>query len=90
MQATNSKCISGETSPGPEFNAQMDVEAYHVVAQNATPDKVTLFPFSQAKQYLNFSKVSVHGIYLINKVGMVFNNSWKTGSLVIYQDFFFY
>ncbi|CAH0600228.1 unnamed protein product [Chrysodeixis includens] len=48
--------IHSETSPGPEFNAQMDVEAYHVMAQNATPDKVTLFPFSQAKQYLNFSK----------------------------------
>uniref|UniRef100_A0A2A4JSV1 Inosine/uridine-preferring nucleoside hydrolase domain-containing protein n=1 Tax=Heliothis virescens TaxID=7102 RepID=A0A2A4JSV1_HELVI len=48
--------IHGPENPTPEFNAHMDVEAYHVVAQNATPDKVTVFPFSQAKQYLNFSK----------------------------------
>nr|XP_049697981.1 uncharacterized protein LOC110370000 isoform X1 [Helicoverpa armigera] len=48
--------IHSPENPTPEFNAHMDVEAYHVVAQNATPDKVTVFPFSQAKQYLNFSK----------------------------------
>ncbi|KAJ8733771.1 hypothetical protein PYW07_014322 [Mythimna separata] len=48
--------IHNDDNPSPEFNAHMDVEAYHVVAQNATPDKVTLFPFSQAKQYLNFTK----------------------------------
>ncbi|KAJ8735045.1 hypothetical protein PYW08_014295 [Mythimna loreyi] len=48
--------IHNDANPSPEFNAHMDVEAYHVVAQNASPDKVTLFPFSQAKQYLNFSK----------------------------------
>ncbi|XP_045761226.1 inosine-uridine preferring nucleoside hydrolase-like isoform X1 [Maniola jurtina] len=47
--------IHDEEIPNPEFNAQMDVEAYHVVAQHATPDKVTVFPFSQTMRYLNFS-----------------------------------
>ncbi|CAG9782730.1 unnamed protein product [Diatraea saccharalis] len=40
----------------PEFNAKMDPEAYHIVAQNANPDKVTIIPFSQTKIYLNFTK----------------------------------
>ncbi|XP_023955104.2 uncharacterized protein LOC112058469 isoform X2 [Bicyclus anynana] len=40
----------------PEFNAHMDVEAYHVVLQHATPDKVTIFPFSQTIRYLSFSR----------------------------------
>ncbi|CAH2099530.1 unnamed protein product [Euphydryas editha] len=48
--------IYSEDTPDAEFNAHMDVEAYHVVAQHATPDKVTIFPFSQTIRYLNFPK----------------------------------
>ncbi|CAH0698765.1 unnamed protein product [Spodoptera exigua] len=48
--------IQSEKYPLPEFNARMDVEAYHIVVKNATPDKVTIFPFSQTKEYLTFSK----------------------------------
>ncbi|XP_050350343.1 inosine-uridine preferring nucleoside hydrolase-like [Nymphalis io] len=48
--------IHSEDISNAEFNAHMDVEAYHVIAQHATPDKVTIFPFSQTKRYLNFSK----------------------------------
>lgn len=48
--------IYGEDIPDVEFNAEMDVEAYHVVVQHATPDKVTVFPFSQTMRYLNFSR----------------------------------
>ncbi|KAJ8733770.1 hypothetical protein PYW07_014321 [Mythimna separata] len=48
--------IHNDENPSPEFNAHVDVEAYHVVAQNASPDKVTVVPFSQIKQYLNISK----------------------------------
>ncbi|XP_075981064.1 uncharacterized protein LOC142979774 isoform X2 [Anticarsia gemmatalis] len=48
--------IHSEANPEPEFNAQVDVEAYHIIAQNATADKVTVFPFSQAREYLNFTK----------------------------------
>ncbi|CAH0406170.1 unnamed protein product [Chilo suppressalis] len=40
----------------PEFNAKMDPEAYHIMAQNARPDKITVVPFSQTKIYLNISK----------------------------------
>lgn len=38
----------------------MDVEAYHVIAQNATADKVTFLPFSQVMDHLNFTKVGLH------------------------------
>ncbi|CAB3245384.1 unnamed protein product [Arctia plantaginis] len=48
--------IQSDGHPDPEFNAHMDVEAYHVIAQNATADKVTLLPFSQVKDHLNFTK----------------------------------
>ncbi|XP_022826762.1 probable uridine nucleosidase 2 isoform X1 [Spodoptera litura] len=48
--------IHSEKYPLPEFNARMDVEAYHIVVRNASPDKVTIFPFSQTKEYLTFSK----------------------------------
>ncbi|CAH1643205.1 unnamed protein product [Spodoptera littoralis] len=48
--------IHSEKYPLPEFNARMDVEAYHIAVRNATPDKVTIFPFSQTKEYLTFSK----------------------------------
>ncbi|KAL0849839.1 hypothetical protein ABMA28_011777 [Loxostege sticticalis] len=39
-----------------EFNAHMDVEAYHIVAKSANPDKVTFFPFSQVMTHLNISR----------------------------------
>ncbi|XP_072935927.1 uncharacterized protein [Epargyreus clarus] len=48
--------IESEKNPDAEFNAHMDVEAYHIVAQYASPDKVTVFPFSQVKEHLNISK----------------------------------
>ncbi|KAJ8735046.1 hypothetical protein PYW08_014296 [Mythimna loreyi] len=48
--------IHNDENPSPEFNADVDVEAYHVVVQNASPDKVTVIPFSQVKQYLNIDK----------------------------------
>ncbi|XP_052753726.1 uncharacterized protein LOC113514760 isoform X4 [Galleria mellonella] len=47
--------ISSDEHPDPEFNVSMDVEAYHVIAQNANPDKVTFFPFSQVMKHLNLS-----------------------------------
>ncbi|XP_060810305.1 uncharacterized protein LOC106141358 isoform X1 [Amyelois transitella] len=48
--------IHDEENNEPEFNAHMDVEAYHVVVQNAKPDKVTFMPFSQVKKHLNLSR----------------------------------
>ncbi|XP_037300513.1 uncharacterized protein C1683.06c isoform X1 [Manduca sexta] len=48
--------IHSEQNPEPEFNAHMDVEAYRIVAQNAKPEKVTIFPFSQTQVYCNFSR----------------------------------
>ncbi|XP_047991833.1 inosine-uridine preferring nucleoside hydrolase-like isoform X2 [Leguminivora glycinivorella] len=39
--------VYSESEPTPEFNAEQDAEAYHVIMQNATPDKVTILPFSQ-------------------------------------------
>lgn len=48
--------IHNDIFPQPEFNAQMDVEAYRIIVQNANPNKVTVFPFSQTLTYCNFSK----------------------------------
>ncbi|XP_075981078.1 uncharacterized protein LOC142979788 [Anticarsia gemmatalis] len=48
--------IHSEIHSGAEFNARTDAEAYHVVVQNANPDKVTIFPFSQVKDYLKYTK----------------------------------
>ncbi|XP_049887848.1 uncharacterized protein LOC126382129 isoform X2 [Pectinophora gossypiella] len=48
--------INGDNHPEPEFNAHVDVEAYHIVMQSATPDKVSVFPFSQTYAFLNFTK----------------------------------
>ncbi|XP_028037674.1 uncharacterized protein C1683.06c-like isoform X2 [Bombyx mandarina] len=48
--------IHTEEYPTAEFNAHMDVEAYHVVTENANPEKVTIFPFSQVQKYCNFSR----------------------------------
>ncbi|XP_047507053.1 inosine-uridine preferring nucleoside hydrolase-like isoform X1 [Pieris napi] len=39
-----------------EFNAHMDVEAYHIIAKHATPEKVTVLPFSQVMAHLNLSR----------------------------------
>ncbi|KAJ0181408.1 hypothetical protein K1T71_003493 [Dendrolimus kikuchii] len=47
--------IYSEQQHKPEFNAEMDVEAYHMVAEGATPDKVTIMAFSQVMQSINIS-----------------------------------
>ncbi|KAL4707637.1 hypothetical protein ACJJTC_006987 [Scirpophaga incertulas] len=39
--------IHSDAYPNPEFNAQLDVEAYYIVAQNSDPNLVTFVPFSQ-------------------------------------------
>ncbi|XP_073947946.1 uncharacterized protein [Choristoneura fumiferana] len=48
--------IHSDNFPTPEFNAQFDIDAYHIVLQNSNPDKVTLLPFSQVQLHLNYSK----------------------------------
>ncbi|CAK1600236.1 unnamed protein product [Parnassius mnemosyne] len=48
--------IHSDEIPLPEFNALTDVEAYQVVTQNATPDKLTIIPYSQVMRCLNFSR----------------------------------
>ncbi|XP_028178851.1 uncharacterized protein C1683.06c-like isoform X4 [Ostrinia furnacalis] len=48
--------IHSDIHPQPEFNALMDVEAYHIVVKNATPDKVTVVPFSQTQIFLNYTR----------------------------------
>lgn len=50
--------LSGESYTRPEFNADMDPEAYHIVANNSRVDKVTVIPFSQVYGSLNITKVS--------------------------------
>ncbi|XP_026726451.1 probable uridine nucleosidase 1 isoform X2 [Trichoplusia ni] len=42
--------------PGPEFNAEMDVEAYYIVADGAVADIVTFVPFSQVYKSLTITK----------------------------------
>lgn len=37
----------------------MDVEAYHIVTNVSTSDKVTFFPFSQVLTYLDVTRVSI-------------------------------
>ncbi|XP_026331330.1 probable uridine nucleosidase 2 [Hyposmocoma kahamanoa] len=44
--------IYSEKYPSAEFNVRMDAEAYHIVVEHATPDKVTIVPFSQIKEHL--------------------------------------
>ncbi|XP_061716494.1 inosine-uridine preferring nucleoside hydrolase-like isoform X2 [Cydia pomonella] len=39
--------VYSEIEPTPEFNAEQDAEAYHIIMQNANPEKVTILPFSQ-------------------------------------------
>ncbi|CAH2990310.1 unnamed protein product [Chilo suppressalis] len=48
--------INDESNKDVEFNLYMDVEAYHVVVQNANVEKVTFFPFSQVMEHLNISR----------------------------------
>ncbi|KAG7304209.1 hypothetical protein JYU34_011147 [Plutella xylostella] len=48
--------IHNEVHVEAEFNARTDAEAYHIIAENATPEKVTIIPFSQVKDHLNLSK----------------------------------
>ncbi|KAJ2943961.1 hypothetical protein O0L34_g8284 [Tuta absoluta] len=48
--------IHDENLNAPEFNALMDVEAYHITVQHANPDKVTVFPFSTTKHTLNLTQ----------------------------------
>ncbi|XP_047036161.1 probable uridine nucleosidase 2 isoform X1 [Helicoverpa zea] len=48
--------IYSEAHPKPEFNAHVDPEAYRIVADSATPDKVTFVPFSQVYDTLNVSQ----------------------------------
>ncbi|XP_038209333.1 inosine-uridine preferring nucleoside hydrolase-like isoform X2 [Zerene cesonia] len=48
--------IHSEEFPEAEFNAHMDVEAYHIIAKHATPEKVTMLPFSQVMLHLNLSR----------------------------------
>ncbi|CAH0698763.1 unnamed protein product [Spodoptera exigua] len=47
--------IHNELHSEPEFNAAMDPEAYHIVADSAAADKVTFVPFSQVYSSLNIS-----------------------------------
>ncbi|CAH1643204.1 unnamed protein product [Spodoptera littoralis] len=44
--------IYSEKYPNAEFNAAMDPEAYHIVADSAVADKVTIVPFSQVIETL--------------------------------------
>ncbi|XP_037964255.2 probable uridine nucleosidase 2 [Plutella xylostella] len=48
--------IHNEVHVEAEFNARTDAEAYHIIAENATPEKVTIIPFSQVKDHLDLSK----------------------------------
>ncbi|XP_063835751.1 uncharacterized protein LOC135084929 [Ostrinia nubilalis] len=48
--------IHDDENPDAEFNAHMDVEAYHIVAKNANPEKVTFLPFSQVMTHLNITR----------------------------------
>ncbi|XP_075981046.1 uncharacterized protein LOC142979760 isoform X2 [Anticarsia gemmatalis] len=48
--------IYSEKHSTPEFNADMDPEAYYIVADAALVDKVTFIPFSQVYASLNITK----------------------------------
>ncbi|XP_022131210.2 uncharacterized protein C1683.06c-like [Pieris rapae] len=39
-----------------EFNIKMDVEAYYIMIENGSAEKVTIIPSTQVKQYLNLGK----------------------------------
>ncbi|XP_013163359.1 PREDICTED: uncharacterized protein C1683.06c isoform X3 [Papilio xuthus] len=51
-----SKKYEGEIYNAPEFNAEMDVEAYSILLQNSKPDIVTLIPYSQVYSSHNISR----------------------------------
>ncbi|KAI5639387.1 inosine-uridine preferring nucleoside hydrolase domain-containing protein [Phthorimaea operculella] len=48
--------VHDEHLNAPEFNALMDVEAYHITVEHVNPDKVTVFPFSTTKYTLNLTQ----------------------------------
>ncbi|XP_052753724.1 uncharacterized protein LOC113514760 isoform X3 [Galleria mellonella] len=48
--------IYSDIHPNAEFNAMADAEAYFMITQRSSPDKVTLIPFSQIRIHLNFTK----------------------------------
>lgn len=48
--------INSHEFPDPEFNAEMDSEAYYIVADSAKVDKVTFSPFSQVYTWFSIDK----------------------------------
>ncbi|XP_023955083.2 uncharacterized protein LOC112058458 [Bicyclus anynana] len=48
--------VYGDNFTKPEFNAAMDVEAYHIVVNSGRPDKLTIIPFSQILTYQKLDK----------------------------------
>ncbi|XP_063835700.1 inosine-uridine preferring nucleoside hydrolase-like isoform X2 [Ostrinia nubilalis] len=48
--------VYDENTKTAEFNAKLDVEAYHIVAQYATSDKVTVVPFNRVRYSLNVTR----------------------------------
>ncbi|KAJ8733769.1 hypothetical protein PYW07_014320 [Mythimna separata] len=80
--------IYSELYPKPEFNANMDPEAYHIVADTAVPDKVTFVPFSQVRLTLNASidfrnnvlgKIDtplMHALNGFERISLPKKNSW--------------
>ncbi|XP_026485043.2 uncharacterized protein LOC113392713 [Vanessa tameamea] len=48
--------VYGENFTEPEFNANMDVESYYIVAGSGTPEKLTIIPFSQIRLHQKISK----------------------------------
>ncbi|XP_026323797.1 probable uridine nucleosidase 2 [Hyposmocoma kahamanoa] len=87
--------VESERYPNPEFNARMDVEAYRILAQYATPDKVTLVPSSQVHDYLDIDldwrqnklgKINTDSIKAINsyeRVSLPKNKSWVLLDLAV-------
>ncbi|XP_026324154.1 probable uridine nucleosidase 2 [Hyposmocoma kahamanoa] len=81
--------IESERYPKPEFNARIDVEAYRILAQYATPDKVTVVPFSQVLDYLDIDldwrknklgKINTDSIKAINsyeRISLPKTKSWN-------------
>ncbi|XP_046973665.1 inosine-uridine preferring nucleoside hydrolase-like [Vanessa cardui] len=48
--------VYGEDFTEPEFNANMDIESYYIVASSGTPEKLTIIPFSQIRLHQKISK----------------------------------
>ncbi|KAM3960167.1 uncharacterized protein ACR2FA_005798 [Aphomia sociella] len=47
--------IYSDENSNAQFNVVMDVEAYHVITQTASPDRVTFLPSSQVNKHLNLT-----------------------------------